>query len=218
VRLRRAKGGLGNAALRASGTARAAGEVEGAHARDGDHRAGCGSDPSKVQTTAVLDGDEWVINGEKIFVDDRLQGRGRRGVGDDRQVGRPRGIKSFLIEKGTPGFVVAHKEKKLGIRADDTAAYVFKDCRIPRANLLGGDETIPKAELGRLQGRAQDLQHDARRPSPRADSAWHRLRSTSHATSCARRASRSSTARARTASRRWSRSSSSSNRCSRPPS
>ena len=61
----------------------------------------------------------------------------------DKSAGRA-GIKSFLIEKGTPGFVVAHKEKKLGIRADDTAAYVFKDCRIPRANLLGGDESIPK--------------------------------------------------------------------------
>src|SRR5262249_56421134 len=57
-----------------------------------------------------------------------------------------------LIEKGTPGFTVAHKEKKLGIRADDTAAYVFKDCRIPRENLLGGDESIPKESSGGFKG------------------------------------------------------------------
>lgn len=63
-----------------------------------------------------------------------------------------RGIKSFLVEKGTPGFVVAHKEKKLGIRADDTAAYVFSDCRIPRSNLLGGDETIAKSSSGGFKG------------------------------------------------------------------
>ena len=62
------------------------------------------------------------------------------------------GIKSFLVEKGTPGFNVPHKEKKLGIRADDTAAYVFKDCRIPRENLLGLDESIPKASSGGFRG------------------------------------------------------------------
>ena len=69
----------------------------------------------------------------------------------DRSAGRA-GIKSFLIEKGTPGFVVAHKEKKLGIRADDTAAYVFQDCRIPRENLLGGNEGIPKESSGGFSG------------------------------------------------------------------
>ena len=54
--------------------------------------------------------------------------------------------------KGTPGFIVAHKEKKLGIRADDTAAYVFQDCRIPRDHLLGGDENIPKESSGGFRG------------------------------------------------------------------
>jgi acyl-CoA dehydrogenase len=69
----------------------------------------------------------------------------------DKAAGRA-GIKSFLVEKGAPGFVVAHKEKKLGIRADDTAAYVFQDCRIPRGNLLGGDESIPKESSGGFRG------------------------------------------------------------------
>jgi acyl-CoA dehydrogenase len=69
----------------------------------------------------------------------------------DKSAGRA-GIKSFLVEKGAPGFIVAHKEKKLGIRADDTAAYVFQDCRIPRGNLLGGDETVPKESSGGFRG------------------------------------------------------------------
>jgi acyl-CoA dehydrogenase len=69
----------------------------------------------------------------------------------DMSAGRA-GIKSFLVEKGTPGFDVPHKEKKLGIRCDDTAAYVFRDCRIPRGNLLGGDESIPKASSGGFRG------------------------------------------------------------------
>jgi acyl-CoA dehydrogenase len=69
----------------------------------------------------------------------------------DKSAGRG-GIKSFLAEKGTPGFDVPHKEKKLGIRADDTAAYVFRDCRIPRGNLLGGDEAIAKKNSGGFRG------------------------------------------------------------------
>jgi len=113
---------------------------------------GCGSDPSRVQTTAVLDGDHWVLNGEKIFVTTGCRAQGVVVWATiDRSAGRA-GIKSFLVEKGTPGFTVTHKEKKLGIRADDTAAIVFEDCRIPRENLLGGDETIPKESSGGFKG------------------------------------------------------------------
>ena len=56
------------------------------------------------------------------------------------------------MEKSAPGFIVAHKEKKLGIRADDTAAYVFEDCRVPRDHLLGGDESIPTESSGGFRG------------------------------------------------------------------
>ena len=115
---------------------------------------GCGSDPSRVQTRAILDEQtgEWIINGEKIFVTTGCRANGVVVWATlDRSAGRA-GIKSFLIEKETPGFVVSHKEKKLGIRADDTAAYVFQDCRIPRGNLLGGDETIPKGSSGGFKG------------------------------------------------------------------
>ena len=107
-----------------------------------------------MATTAVLDEatDEWGINGEKIFVTTGCRAGGVEVWATiDKSAGRS-GIKSFLIEKETPGFIVAHKEKKLGIRADDTAAYVFRDCRIPRENLLGGDGTIPVKSSGGFRG------------------------------------------------------------------
>lgn len=155
VRLRRSmRGGLGNAALGAAGT-------DEQKAKWGDlllsmaiTEPGCGSDPSRVSTTAVLDEatDEWILNGEKIFVTTGIRANGVvLWATIDKSAGRA-GIKSFLVEKGTPGFEVPHKEKKLGIRADDTAAYVFKDCRIPRENLLGLDESIPKASSGGFRG------------------------------------------------------------------
>jgi acyl-CoA dehydrogenase len=148
VRMHRGKGGLGNAALRAAGNKEQIAKWQGLTLAMAITEPGCGSDPSRVQTSAVLDGDEWVINGEKIFVTTGCRAEGVVVWATiDKSAGRA-GIKSFLIEKGTPGFVVAHKEKKLGIRADDTAAYVFKDCRIPRGNLLGGDESIPKESSG----------------------------------------------------------------------
>jgi acyl-CoA dehydrogenase len=152
VRMRRSKGALGNAALHAAGTPEQ-------NEKWGDRtlamaitEPGCGSDPSMVQCKAVLDGDEWVINGEKIFV---TAGCCCDGVvvwaTIDKSAGRA-GIKSFLIEKGTPGFVDSGKEKKLGIRADDTATFVFTDCRIPRGNLLGGKEEVPTKSSGGFKG------------------------------------------------------------------
>lgn len=96
-----------------------------------------GSDSAAVQTTAVRDGDEYVLNGEKIFVT-----AGARSdavvvwASVDKSKGRA-AIKSFVVEKGTPGMVVERLERKLGIRASDTATIRFTDCRIPAANLLG---------------------------------------------------------------------------------
>jgi len=152
VRMRRGKGGLGNAALRAADTLSQQEKWKDLTLAMAITEPGCGSDPSAVQTTAVLDGDEWVLNGEKIFVTTGCRADGVVVWATiDKAAGRA-AIKSFLVEKGTPGFIVAHKEKKLGIRADDTAAYVFKDCRIPRANLLGAEEAIPKAGSGGFRG------------------------------------------------------------------
>jgi acyl-CoA dehydrogenase len=152
VRVRRPKGGLGNSALQAAGTPEQKQKWGHLTLAMAITEPGCGSDPSKVQMTAVRDGDHWVLNGEKIFV---TTGCRCEGVvvwaTTDKSAGRG-GIKSFLVEKGTPGFTVTHKEKKLGIRADDTAAFVFEDCRVPRENLLGGEETAPKDSSGGFRG------------------------------------------------------------------
>jgi acyl-CoA dehydrogenase len=154
VRMRRGKGALGNAALKAAGTPEQFEKWGGLTLAMAITEPGCGSDPSMVSTTAVLDEEtnEWVLNGEKIFVTTGCRAEGVViWATIDKSAGRA-GIKSFLVEKETPGFVVAHKEKKLGIRADDTAAYVFTDCRVPRDNLLGGNEEIPKAGSGGFKG------------------------------------------------------------------
>ncbi len=148
VRMRRGASGLGNAALRASGTPEQQLRWDRVSLAMAITEPSCGSDSKAVQTTAVLDGDEWVLNGEKIFVTTGCRCDGVVVWATiDKSAGRA-GIKSFVVMKGTPGFEVTHKEKKLGIRADDTAAMVFRDARIPRDHLLGGDETIPKQGAG----------------------------------------------------------------------
>jgi len=99
-----------------------------------------GSDSAAVTTTAVLDGDEWVLNGEKIFVT-----AGERSThvvvwaSVDRSKGRA-AIKSFVVPRDAPGLSVARLEHKLGIRASDTAVLVLQDCRIPKDNILGSPE------------------------------------------------------------------------------
>ena len=152
VRLRRRETGLGNSALQAAGTDEQKRKWGGLTLAMAITEPGCGSDPSLVRTSATLDGDHWVLNGEKIFVTTGCRAEGVVVWATvDKAAGRA-GIKSFLVLKGTPGFIVAHKEKKLGIRADDTAAYVFQDCRIPRDQLLGGNEDVPKDGSGGFRG------------------------------------------------------------------
>ena len=106
---------------------------------------GAGSDVSSITTTAVRDGDEWVINGEKIFITngwlalEASDGLVVVWATVDKSAGRA-GIKSFVVPAGTPGAKVTKREHKLGIRASDTAALVFEDCRIPLDNILGSPE------------------------------------------------------------------------------
>ena len=109
---------------------------------------GCGSDSSAIQTTAVRDGDHWVLNGTKIFCTSGLMAA-EKSKGFvvvwatlDRSAGRA-GIRAFVVDSGTPGMYVTKVEHKLGIRASDTATLVFEDCRIPLDNILGSAE-IPK--------------------------------------------------------------------------
>ncbi|OZM73751.1 acyl-CoA dehydrogenase [Amycolatopsis antarctica] len=104
----------------------------------------CGSDSAAITASARLDGDEYVLNGEKIFVT-----AGQRAdavvvwASLDRSKGRA-AIKSFVVEKGTPGFEVVRLEHKLGIRASDTAVLRFEECRVPKENLLGSPEVDTK--------------------------------------------------------------------------
>jgi acyl-CoA dehydrogenase len=152
VRLRRTTTGLGNSALRAAGTPEQQQKWGHLTLAMAITEPGCGSDPSRVKTTATKDGDHYVLNGEKIFVTTGCRADGVVAWATvDPSAGRA-GIKSFLVLKGTPGFTVVRKEKKLGIRADDTAAYVFENCRVPRENLLGGDETVAKQGSGGFRG------------------------------------------------------------------
>ena len=152
VRLRRNTTGLGNSALRAAGTPEQQQKWGHLTLAMAITEPGCGSDPSRVKTTATKDGDHYVLNGEKIFVTTGCRADAVVAWATvDPKAGRA-GIKSFLVEKGTPGFTVVRKEKKLGIRADDTAAYVFENCRVPRENLLGGDETVAQSGSGGFRG------------------------------------------------------------------
>jgi len=103
-----------------------------------------GSDSAKIRTTAVKDGDHYVLNGEKIFVTS-----GDRAdhivvwATLDKDLGRA-AIKSFVVAKGTPGMEVERLEHKLGIRGSDTATIRFENCRVPAENLLGSPEIDAK--------------------------------------------------------------------------
>src|SRR5690606_5714550 len=102
------------------------------------------SDAAAITTTATKDGDDYILNGEKIFV---TSGERADAVVVwatlDKSKGRA-AIKSFVVEKGTPGFEVVRLEHKLGIRASDTAVLRFDNCRVPKENLLGSPEIDTK--------------------------------------------------------------------------
>ena len=152
--------GLGGAAIFATGTKEQLQRFLGTYNEGGPKwgamamtETGCGSDTSAISTTAVRDGDEWVLNGEKIFVT-----CGKRAMENpegvvvvwatvDKSAGRA-GMKSFVVQAGTPGARVEKMEKKLGIKANDTVTIVFDNCRIPYENILGSPEVrkIDKTE------------------------------------------------------------------------
>ena len=164
---------LGGAAVFSSGTKEQIGRFLGAF-YEGKPKWGAmamtephaGSDTAAISATAVRDGDEWVLNGEKIFVT-----MGKRALQDsdgfvvvwatvDKSAGRA-GMKSFVVSAGTPGMRVEKMEKKLGIRASDTVTIVFDDCRIPFDNILGSPE-VKKTETKGFRGAMATF--DATRP------------------------------------------------------
>lgn len=99
--------------------------------------ANAGSDASGINTTAVLDGDEWVLNGTKQWITNGGEAQIYTVVAmTDRNKGA-RGASMFVVEEGDPGFSCGPKEKKMGIRASSTTELIFKDCRIPKDRLIG---------------------------------------------------------------------------------
>jgi acyl-CoA dehydrogenase len=169
-------GGLGAAAVEATGTPEQKKKflaryqqkkpAFGAMAMTEPH---CGSDTSAIRTTAVLDPqtNEWVINGEKIFVTggklslDESDGLVVVWATIDPQAGRA-GIRSFVIEAGTPGVKVTKLEHKMGIRASDTASIVLQDARVPFENLLGSPEVLIEKKTKGFKGAMATF--DATRP------------------------------------------------------
>ncbi len=113
---------------------------------------GAGSDAAAIKTRAVLDGDEWVINGQKIFITNG-------SIADvvviaavtDPAKGK-KGISNFIVEKGTPGFRVGREEDKMGLRGSVTSELIFENCRIPKENLLGKEGEGYKQFLMTLDG------------------------------------------------------------------
>lgn len=129
--------GLGNAAIAAVATEEQQREFAHCWAAMAITEPGCGSDSAAIRTTAVRDGDEYVLNGEKIFVTagDRCDHVVVWATLDPKK-GRA-AIKSFIVDKNNPGLRVVRLERKLGIRASDTASIILDNCRVPARALLG---------------------------------------------------------------------------------
>ena len=136
--------GLGNSAIASVATEEQLERFKGTWAAMAITEPSFGSDSAAITTTAVKDGDAYVLNGEKIFV---TSGERADSVVVwatlDRDLGRA-AIKSFVVPKSLPGIRVERLEHKLGIRSSDTAVIVLEDCRVPAENLLGSPEIDTK--------------------------------------------------------------------------
>ncbi len=132
--------GLGNAALSAVGTAEQKALFGKRWIAMAITEPNAGSDTAAIRTHARLEGDEWVLNGEKIFVTagDRAEALVVWATLDP-SLGRD-AIKSFLVPRRTRGLNLVRLDHKLGIRASDTATFVLDDCRVPKENILGSPE------------------------------------------------------------------------------
>jgi len=140
--------GLGNSAIASVATEEQLERYGGKWAAMAITEPEAGSDSAAIRTTADLSGDEYVLNGEKIFVTS-----GDRAdlivvwASLDRKVGRA-AIKSFIVERDNPGLKLDRLEHKLGIRASDTANFTLQNCRVPKEALLGNPEIDTKAGFG----------------------------------------------------------------------
>ena len=114
-----------------------------------------GSDAAAMRTTATRDGDHWVLNGSKAFITHGSSGHTMVVMAvTDKSKGN-KGISSFIVERGTPGFTAGKKEDKLGMRASETTEVLFQNCRIPHAQLIGEEgqgfiQTLQVLDAGRI--------------------------------------------------------------------
>jgi acyl-CoA dehydrogenase len=140
--------GLGNAAIASVANEEQLARFDGRWAAMAITEPEAGSDSAAIRTTAVLDGEEYVLNGEKIYVTS-----GERAdlivvwATLDRSKGRA-AIKSFVVERENPGLKLDRLEHKLGIRASDTAAFRLEDCRVPKEDMLGNPNVDVKQGFG----------------------------------------------------------------------
>ena len=128
------------------------GEVLGAW---GLTEAGAGSDAAGMRTTAVRDGDSWVIDGAKTFITHGRTGGVMVVIAVTERSQGHRGISAFIVEHGTTGMSAGKKENKLGMRASDTSEVIFAGCRVPAAQLLGREgegfiNTLQVLDAGRI--------------------------------------------------------------------
>lgn len=113
---------------------------------------GSGSDAAAMRTTAVKDGDDYILNGSKIFITNGGDAEIYVVFAVTDLVLKHKGITAFIVEKGTPGFSIGKKEKKLGIRASATTEIIFEDCRIPASQRLGAEGEGFKVAMKTLDG------------------------------------------------------------------
>lgn len=108
-----------------------------------------GSDAGNMRTTAVKDGEYWVINGAKNFITNGKSGQVATVIVRTGEVGDSHGMTAFVIEKGTPGFSSGKKENKMGMRASETAELIFNDCRVHESQVLGnvGDGFVQSLKI-----------------------------------------------------------------------
>ncbi len=114
--------------------------------------ANTGSDAMRMATTAVLDGDHYVVNGSKNWITHGKSGDIAVVMVRTGEKGSSKGISALVIEKGTPGFTHGKKENKLGMRASETTELIFENCRVPKENLLGAEGEGFKQAMKVLDG------------------------------------------------------------------
>ena len=116
---------------------------------------GSGSDAAAMRTTAVRDGDQWILNGSKAFITHGTSAHTMVVMAVTDKTKGSKGISAFIVERGTPGLLAGKKEDKLGMRASETAEVILQNCRIPATQLIGDEgqgfiQTLQVLDAGRI--------------------------------------------------------------------